>query len=220
MSRAPPGRHPHPRISLVRQADLQLGRLGDDGAVHLAPVDHAGGAQTRVLLIGDSGQHEIAREFDAAVDQGLHGADTGGQRSLHVVGSASEHPTVADGSGEGVGHSRYPHRIDVGVEHEGSPPPPSPSPPSPSPSPPTPTTALQRCEDADTARLRLDHLHSEAERSQDVADQACDLAFPTTRRIERGIDRVDLDEANQRVANEIGIDRYGHSVWASSRVNS
>ena len=113
--------HFDPQISLVREADLERGRLGDDRAIR-----RGGGqirsrrAQASVLLIGNGGDEQIPGKRRARFGQRLGGGHAGGEAALHVVGAAAVELAVANRAGERLGHAGDVDRVAMRVEHQGT----------------------------------------------------------------------------------------------------
>ena len=102
----------------MRQADLEIGRLGHDGGIHGVPPDEIRRAQAAVLLVGDRRDHQITTEPDTAIDQRLHRSHTRGQAPLHVMGASAVQPPATHDRGEWIRHPVDADRIGMAVEHQ------------------------------------------------------------------------------------------------------
>ncbi len=74
---------------------LRAGRLADEASINglvaaLEPIEHlAGAVDRRSFLVSGDQQADRAGEVPPALQKGLHRRDEGGDRSLHVYGTAA-----------------------------------------------------------------------------------------------------------------------------------
>ena len=111
----------NPEVALVRQANVEGGGLGDDGAIDFQVLNQAGRAEAAVLLVRHGSHHDIAAQADAGLGECLDGGHAGGQAPFHIVRAAAIDFAVADFAGERVGHAGDVDRVGVGVEHQAAP---------------------------------------------------------------------------------------------------
>ena len=78
--------------ALVRDRELQLGRLDDDRRVGPHALEHGFGADRRHLLVGDRRHDHVAAE--SALLGASRRVQNRGEPAFHVVRAASIHPTV------------------------------------------------------------------------------------------------------------------------------
>ena len=81
-----------PRETLVRDGDLQVGRLGDDGAVGRPLADERVGAEAGVLFVDDRRHDQPVPSRARAPPPDARGIDHGGHAALHVLRAAAVEP--------------------------------------------------------------------------------------------------------------------------------
>ena len=123
------------------------------------------------------------------------------KHALHVVGSAAVEASVPKRSRKRICHSLHADRIHVRIEHEGS----------------SAATTLQGSEYAWAARFMLDGFGLEPELHERRGHEPRDFPFSRARRIERGIDRLGLDQSNQHVTDVVVVDGNRHSAKIAAK---
>ena len=188
-----------PEIPLVRQADFEARRFGDDGPVHLHALDEVAGAEAAVFLVGDGGHQHVAAQARAGLRQRFDRRHARGQAAFHVEGAAAVNLAVADGAGEGLGHAAGGHRVAVPVEHQAAP----------------AAAARQAAEDAGSPGRRLEDLRAQPHGPERRRNPLRDLALARRPRRQRRIDGIRLDEADEGVTRVVRVD--GHGLVGSFR---
>ena len=172
-----------PDEALVRDDELELGRLGDDRGVGAHEPQHLLDPEARVLLVGDRGDDDVAARAQRARPRGRR--QRRGDAGLHVVGAAAVEPVAVDArrvNGSAIPStptvSRCPQRSSVRP-------------------PPAPARA------DDDARPAGRHLGDDRPRARSHAPSAA--TKPAISRLaraagdERRVDRVDRDELRKEV---------------------
>src|SRR3954447_8599800 len=156
----------------MRDGELQLGRLGDDGPVRRYALEHGLCPGRRKLLVTDRGHDDVA-----AQTVGIRSSDENrGERALHVVAPATVEPAVLDARLERRSHARDTDRVEMAVEEQRA------AASRPAPSRDHTGTSLAQ------------NLDLEPAPTAPVRDEKRGLALPRAARDERGVDRVDRDE--------------------------
>ena len=145
-----------PREPLVSDRHLQIGRLGDDGAISRPVPDEGVSADAGVFFVDDRGDDQPASR-QAAFRNHPRRVNHGGHAALHVLGSASVEPARSH-----LGRERRVHALDadgvhVAAEHER----------------PSGSTPFEHADDIGTPRRDLLDLHVESDAS------ACAPQSPT-----------------------------------------
>ena len=160
-----------------------------------APPRHqVGGAEARVLLVGDRGHEDVPGEAGSGVPEEPRRLDTGGERALHVVGAAPVQPAVLDPGRERILHALHAHRVVVRVEHEGG----------------TAPRARKASDDAGAARLRFVAVHGEPRLAHVAGRHAGDRGFPRGSGHEGRVHRVRGNEVREHGREAMGVDGEGH----------
>src|SRR5260370_535360 len=188
--------HFDPEITFVGQGDLHWGRLGDDCGVGFDVPDHIGGADAAVLFIGDGGDHDIAAEARAGIDERFNGGHLRREAAFHVITAAAVHPAVANGGGEGALHAVDADGIVMRIEHQAF----------------FAAGAAQCAEHADPAGFGFELANVETQRSERKRDVIADFGLALSAREERRVDGVDADQVRGRLEEIITI--YFHfNLW-------
>jgi hypothetical protein len=170
-----------PHESLVRDDQLELGRLGDDRGVGAGRPEHLLDADARVLLVGDRGDDDVPGQAERG---GLAAGDERrGDPGLHVVRAAAVEPVALDARRVRVAHAPDGDRVEMAAEQQ--------RPPA--------ARARRAHDDARTARSALEHLCLEPGGARPLGDERGDLALPRAARHERGVHGVDRDERGREV---------------------
>ena len=180
------------------------GGLGDEdglgGEVEVGEGgDERGGADARVLLVGDEGEDDLHGEVCGL--GALGGDDDRGDAPEHVAGAATREAraVVADPRLEGAIHALDPHRVEVPGERDRG----------------VRVGGSRPGEQAGAARLGgLDDVGGEACGVEPGAEVLDDLALAGRTGDETGVDRVDGDEG----AGQIGDVVHAGSVSATPTV--
>ena len=200
VGRPPLRRHLEPRKTLVRKADVEGGRLGDDGRVRVVAGHEVLGSQARVLLVGDRRQQDFSAMRAPRLGQRLDCAHHRREAAFHIEGAAAVEPAVTNLARERFVHPPDVHRVRMGIEHER----------------PAGTRAPQPGHNAHPARLRLVVVDLGANRLHRRADVLRDLPLARRRRVERRVDGVDADQVAQGGA-KIGFVNGQHGLASRGR---
>jgi len=104
------------REAAVRQVELEVAGLGDDGGVGAEALQHRLGAHRSVLLVGDGGQQHVTAQLGGG--RGLERAHRGGEPGLHVERAATVEPAVLQARLEGRVHPLHADGVEVRVEQQ------------------------------------------------------------------------------------------------------
>jgi hypothetical protein len=168
----------HPLETLVRDADLKVGRLGHDGRIGTPPRDQSLGANARMLLVAHAGDDDAPGRQPARRGNALGRANHRRHAALHVLRAAAVDAPVALLGLEGARHPRHPDRVDVPAKHQGA----------------SRRAPLEDADDVRAPRRRLLNVRVEAQASHLLDERARDRALAGGARHERRVYRIDGDE--------------------------
>ena len=168
-----------PDEAAVRDADVEAGRLRDDGRVGGPAPDERLRAEARVLLVGDGGHDHVAAE--AAPDRLSPREHDRGEARLHVVGAAPVEATVLHARLERPFHARDADRVRVGHQQQR----------------PAATRPPRHGDGVRAAGRRLLERRLQARRLEPLGDAPSDPPLSGAPRNEDGVDRFDGDELRQ-----------------------
>ncbi len=187
---APLDLDPRPLKALVRDDELELGRLGDDGRVGAHRREHLLDAEACVLLVGDGGHDDVTAQAER---RRLPARDQRGRHArLHVVRAAAVQAVALDARIVRRLHPRDPDGVDVTAQQQRAPAP----------------GARRAHDDARAPRRRLEHAGLEARGERPAVDERRDLALARPAAAggrERRVDRVDRDELAQEVDDPLHV---------------
>ncbi len=174
-----------PDEPLVRDDELELGRLGHDGGVRAHRLEDVLDPEARVLLVRHRGDDDIARETQSG--RIATGDQSGGDPGLHVVRAASVEPVALDPRCERLSHAVDSDRVEVPAEQERAAP----------AGPPGPD------DDARSARLTLDRPRLETVRLGPARRESRHFGLARSSRHERWVDRIDRDERGEQTGQVV-----------------
>ena len=165
----------------MRDDEIELGRLRDDGAVGFDDAERLLHAEARVLLVGDRRHDDIAAQAErrrlAARDERRRDA------GLHVVRTAAIETVALDARVVRRVHPRDAHGVDVAAQQQRAP----------------ASRARRAHDDARASGRPLDHPRLEPRCERPPGDERRDLALAGPAGHERRVDGVDRDELAQQV---------------------
>jgi peptide-methionine (R)-S-oxide reductase len=183
-----------PREALVRDDELQRGRLGHDARVGAEALEHRLDADAGVLLVSHRGDDHVAGEVRAG--RGRAREHAGRDAALHVVAAAAVEAAVAHLRRMRVAHPIDADRVDVAAEHQRAP-------------------AAAAARDADDRRppaRGVDDLDVEPRFGEPARDVRRDLALPRPAGHERRVHRVDRHQVGDELIGVIDSQHLPHTL--------
>ena len=107
-----------PLEALVRDRHLQIGGLGDHGAIRAPARDQRIGADAGVLFINDARNHEATGVESTRLGDNASSANHRRHAALHILGAATIDAAVTLDRIERSCHTRDANRIDVAAVHQ------------------------------------------------------------------------------------------------------
>ena len=184
-----------PHKALVRDGELQFGRLGDDGRIGPVARGNVRRAEAGIFFVGYGGNEQIALQRSAGIAQRFHGGQHCGDAAFHIVRTAAIQLAVADLGRERIRHIFHAHGVDMAVEHQRL----------------AAARAGQGADDADAIGRGLVLRHGQAELLHGLRQVGGDFSFACAAGQQRRIDRIDADEIGERLLQVVAIDgQVGH----------
>jgi hypothetical protein len=178
---APRHRDLRPHEPLVRDRDLQLGRLGHDRGVGAHGAQRLLDADARVLLVGDGGDHDVAGQAERR--RLATGEQRGDDTRLHVVGAAAVEPVALDARLVRPRHAGHADGVEVPAQQQR----------------PAASGPARPDEHARPPGHLLQHLDLEPGAVRPGGHERRDLRLGGAARHQVGVDRVDRDERAEQV---------------------
>ena len=190
-----------PREPAVRDDERQLGRLGDDRRVGVDNFQDLLDADTRVLLVGDGREDDVACQAEGG--RLATGDERRGDARLHVVRAASVEPVALDPWAVRVVHPLDVDRVEVPAEQQGA----------------SASGAVCVDDDARPPGRRLEHVGLETRIPRPRRDERRDLRLARAAGDERRVDRVDRDQLRDQVCQIVGHARQScpFGLWCRVR---
>ena len=174
--------HFDPGESLMAHGDLEIGRLGHDGAAGTPFRNHGVGADAGVLFVDDGGENQPARWESALFRNDADGGNHGRHAALHVLRAASVEAAVPLDRRERIRHPCDADRVDVAAEHESVP----------------RRTSFEHADRVGSTRRDLLCLDVEADAAHLGGNGTGDLRLAGRTGHERRVDGVDRDEVAEQ----------------------